>query len=69
MTDNYGYGKEKRRNGNLRVLSGEQSFRYLCLCQDMGLNSDLNNTVGMLSARCWTAWLQMDTRSMNARSS
>ena len=27
MTDNIGYGKQKRREGNLRVLAGEQTFR------------------------------------------
>jgi len=27
MTDNIGYGKQKRRDGNLRVLAGEQTFR------------------------------------------
>ena len=69
MTDNIGYGKEKRRAGNLRVLAGEQSFRYSCLSKDMGLNFDLGTTVGMLSVRCWTAWLRMDTLSMSARSS
>ena len=42
MTDNIGYGKQKRRDGNLRALAGEQTFRYLCLCQDMELNSDLS---------------------------
>jgi len=68
MTDNIGYGKQKRRAGNLRVLSGEQTFRYLCLPRDMGVNSDLSTTVGMLSVRCWTAWSRMDTRSMNAGS-
>jgi len=31
MTDNIGYGKQKRREGNLRVLAGEQTFRYLML--------------------------------------
>ena len=31
MTDNIGYGKRKRREGNLRVLAGEQTFRYLML--------------------------------------
>ena len=28
MTDNIGYGREKRRAGNLKVLSGEATFRY-----------------------------------------
>ena len=28
MTDNIGYGKQRRREGNLRVLAGEQTFRY-----------------------------------------
>jgi hypothetical protein len=28
MTDNIGYGKEKRRAGNLKVLAGEATFRY-----------------------------------------
>ena len=69
MTDNIGYGKQKRRAGNLRVLAGEQTFRYLCSSRDMGLNSDLGTTVGMLSVRCWTALLRMDTPSMSARSS
>ena len=69
MTDNIGYGKEKRRAGNLRVLAGEQTFRCLCLSRDIGLNFDLGTTVGMLSVRCWTAWLPMDTPSMSARSS
>jgi len=27
LTDNIGYGKEKRREGNLKVLSGEATFR------------------------------------------
>lgn len=27
MTDNIGYGKEKRREGNLKVLAGEATFR------------------------------------------
>ena len=31
MTDNIGYGKQKRREGNLKVLSGEATFRYVVL--------------------------------------
>lgn len=27
MTDHIGYGKEKRREGNLKVLAGEATFR------------------------------------------
>jgi len=29
MTDNLGYGKEKRRQGNYDVLSGKETFRYV----------------------------------------
>jgi len=36
MTDNIGYGKEKRRAGNLRVLAGEQTFRYLMVVSKHG---------------------------------
>lgn len=28
MTDNLGYGMEKRRQGNLEILSGRETFRY-----------------------------------------
>ena len=28
MADSIGYGKEKRREGNLKVLSGEATFRH-----------------------------------------
>ena len=31
MTDNIGYGKEKRREGNLKVLAGKGTFRYAVL--------------------------------------
>lgn len=31
MTDNIGYGKQKRREGNLKVLRGESTFRCLIL--------------------------------------
>jgi hypothetical protein len=29
MTDNLGFGKEERRNGNLKILNGEATFRYV----------------------------------------
>ena len=29
MTDNLGFGKEGRRNGNLKILNGELTFRYV----------------------------------------
>ena len=54
MTDNIGYGKEKRREGNLKVLAGEATFRYVTLpIGDDGLT--VNIAAGMLSVRCWTA--------------
>lgn len=28
LTDFYGFGKEKRRNGNLEILAGRDTFRY-----------------------------------------
>jgi hypothetical protein len=41
MTDNIGYGKQKRREGNLRVLAGEQTFRYLMfISRHLGRKSD-----------------------------
>jgi len=39
MTDNIGYGKQKRREGNLRVLAGEQTFRYLMLASGRAARS------------------------------
>lgn len=29
MTDNLGFGSQKRREGNLDILSGKTTFRYL----------------------------------------
>jgi len=56
MTDNIGYGKKKRREGNLRSLAGEQTFRYTVSCRTVrGESMILSVTVGMLSVRCWTA--------------
>lgn len=52
MTDNIGYGKQKRRDGNLRVLAGEQTFRCVSLFQGAGINSDLSAIVETLFARC-----------------
>ena len=55
MTDNIGYGKEKRREGNLKVLAGEATFRYVMPpIRDNVLTT--NASAGMLSARCWIAW-------------
>ena len=31
MTDNLGYGKEKRREGNLKVLTEKATFRCVVL--------------------------------------
>ena len=54
MTDNMGYGKEKRRAGNLKVLAGEATFRYVAL--PIGGNGlAVNIAAEIPSVRCWTA--------------
>jgi hypothetical protein len=40
MTDSLGFGKEKRRQGNLDILQGKATFRlrfviFLCICDLM----------------------------------
>lgn len=37
MTDNLGFGRDKRRQGNLDVLEGKATFRYVKII-DLGLN-------------------------------
>lgn len=54
MTDNIGYGKEKRRAGNLKVLEGEATFRYVVRLLPKGDVLTAGITIEMLSARCWT---------------
>lgn len=52
MIDNLGCGKQKRRDGGLRVLAGEQTPRYIFLFQDAGTVADLGTTVETPFARC-----------------
>lgn len=35
MTDNLGFGKEKRREGNLEILSGRVTFQCADLCLEL----------------------------------
>ena len=39
MTDNLGYGLEKRRNGNLSVLAGEVTFRCVSAANEAGIDT------------------------------
>jgi hypothetical protein len=35
LTDFYGFGKEKRRNGNLEILAGRETFRCCTLFRSL----------------------------------
>jgi hypothetical protein len=39
MTDFLGYGKEKRRAGNLEILSGRVTFRYAAVAVSCSVQS------------------------------
>ena len=56
MTDFLGYGKEKRRQGNLDILAGRLTFRYVERYLKLFLHSgELIAGVEMVLRRCWTA--------------
>lgn len=45
MTDNYGYGKEKRRAQNLEVLAGKNTFR--CVEYAPANHHDFSNNIAL----------------------
>jgi len=58
MTDNLGYGSQKRREGNLSVLSGKSTFRYVEPSYRTGLLMPFR--IEMRFAKCSTASLRTD---------
>jgi hypothetical protein len=80
MTDFLGYGKEKRREGNLEILSGRVTFRYgsgscvmiraerSAVCTNSRVRSGICRAETPFG-RCWRALTRMDTstRSANRR--
>lgn len=49
QTDNVGFGYEKRREGNMNVLNGTESFRYVAFASTR-LTLNLNHDTETLSS-------------------
>lgn len=47
MTDFLGFGKEKRRQGNLEILSGRETFRYVSSASTIPCGHSLPRNYGL----------------------